>query len=74
MPGVVPSLLHIPLPYIDYLFIEFIDFVFLHSCIILQHMYLIKNFIVIKFVFVAASLLHALAIMPPHLLLDVDSM
>ena len=64
----------VPLPYIDYIFIEFIDFV-MYSCIILTCMYVIKNFITIKSVFVAASLLHALAIlMPPHLLLDADSM
>jgi len=51
------------------------DFVLLYSCIILQYMYMIKNSIVTKSVFVAASLLHALAIrMPPHLLLDADSM
>jgi len=69
MPGVVP------LPYIDYVFIEFIDFVLLYSCIILQYIYLIKNSIVTKSVFVAASLLRALATrMPPHLLLDADSM
>jgi len=33
----------VPLPYIDYVFIEFIDFVLLHFCIIWQYMYLIKN-------------------------------
>ena len=61
----------VPLPYIDYVFIEFIDFVLLHSCIILHCIYVIKNFIVIRSVFVVASLLHALAIlMSPHLLLQ----
>jgi len=65
----------VPLPYIDYVCIEFMNFVLLYSCIILQYMYLIKNSIVTKSIFVAASLLHALAIhMPPHLLLDADSM
>ena len=65
----------VPLPYTDYVFIEFIDFVLLHSCIILQYMCVIKNFVVTKSVFVAASLLHALAIcMPPHPVLGADSM
>ena len=65
----------VPLPYIDYVFIEFIDFVLLHSCIILQYMCLIKNFIFIKSVHIAAILLHDLAILvAPHRVLDADSM